>query len=67
MPGKTRTPACRMFTPPRFNEAPAKCRGKLAVGGFRGSGVSRFNEAPAKCRGKQNDRGAERKGIGALQ
>ena len=35
-----------------FNEAPAKCRGKLAASRIRSLPVVRFNEAPAKCRGK---------------
>ena len=45
------TPRCICLA--RFNEAPAKCRGKRPQG--RGSGSKRigFNEAPAKCRGKR--------------
>ena len=38
--------------PDGFNEAPAKCRGKLRLVGQVVSEVVRFNEAPAKCRGK---------------
>ena len=37
---------------PRFNEAPAKCRGKTSGGICAVESSRRFNEAPAKCRGK---------------
>ena len=40
---------------PRFNEAPAKCRG-IRRTWMNGSPLKlRFNEAPAKCRGIQNN------------
>ncbi len=35
-----------------FNEAPAKCRGKLHERPRRIKPIASFNEAPAKCRGK---------------
>ena len=42
------------FEEARFNEAPAKCRGKLGVFLYsRQLGGCGFNEAPAKCRGKR--------------
>ena len=37
----------------RFNEAPAKCRGKHISRRFSSREAARFNEAPAKCRGKR--------------
>ena len=53
MPGKTRHPEIPRHGHCRFNEAPAKCRGKRR--GRRDGGPDRtgFNEAPAKCRGKR--------------
>ena len=53
MPRKTASRAPRRPTGSRFNEAAARCRGKLdfirAGRGRRGG----FNEAAARCRGKQ--------------
>ena len=37
---------------PSFNEAAARCRGKLPLPCRRGGGRGRFNEAAARCRGK---------------
>ena len=53
MPGKTPVRELgHRISVTGFNEAPAKCRGKLDnVLSGRGS-FPRFNEAPAKCRGK---------------
>ena len=39
-------------SPPGFNEAAARCRGKLRGCGCWPSGWWRFNEAAARCRGK---------------
>ena len=36
----------------RFNEAAARCRGKLATDGSSRPPRCRFNEAAARCRGK---------------
>ena len=42
----------------RFNEAPAKCRGKPAAGrAWTTIAELGFNEAPAKCRGKPDNFG----------
>ena len=37
----------------RFNEAAARCRGKLVPGLVGVGGGTRFNEAAARCRGKR--------------
>ena len=42
----------RRTSSPSFNEAAARCRGKLARTCGRSSGPSCFNEAAARCRGK---------------
>ena len=43
-----------IWTKQRFNEAAARCRGKLAGGAApRGDRACRFNEAAARCRGKR--------------
>ena len=63
MPRKTRQPTrSSMACPRRFNEAAARCRGKLAVRRPSGAAAAGFNEAAARCRGKQRDplRGRDR-------
>ena len=40
-----------------FNEAAARCRGKLSTAVTRRSAAARFNEAAARCRGKRERRG----------
>ena len=54
MPGKTHFAKTLPWDDDgRFNEAPAKCRGKRHQGKGCGSfNLKSFNEAPAKCRGK---------------
>ena len=67
MPGKTRNPANMCQTWICFNEAPAKCRGKLHFPVFSRLALTRFNEAPAKCRGKQYDQARRRDEYDWLQ
>ena len=48
--------AARGFTPPGFNEAAARCRGKPPATTDRtDTRPSGFNEAAARCRGKPRD------------
>ena len=42
----------------RFNEAAARCRGKLGAGVVVAEAVECFNEAAARCRGKRRLRHA---------
>ena len=44
-----------------FNEAAARCRGKLRMPAGEDSVHSRFNEAAARCRGKRKDAVARRR------
>ena len=54
MPGKTKSGGGHAHGISRFNEAPAKCRGKRALKSTSSGPASpSFNEAPAKCRGKR--------------
>ena len=51
-----------------FNEAAARCRGKLSGASFvSGRQVIRFNEAAARCRGKRSPAGPAFRAARSLQ
>ena len=52
MPRKTEAATPGSQNVPSFNEAAARCRGKLVVAATRAATSSCFNEAAARCRGK---------------
>ena len=53
MPRKTTSWTSARASSRGFNEAAARCRGKLGQGKPGGEHVPGFNEAAARCRGKR--------------